>query len=320
MRSRSTDPETLLPTPLANLGSNGGPQSPEKRRAGGHSVSIEDAVHGLFPTPRASDGPKGAASAHARSAERLANGRATLPEAVALLPTPTADPDSGNGHARDLRGEVLDLLPTPNASLSGYDADPAAFEERRAAAAARYGNNGIGMPLGVAVQLLPTPTVGNGTGGNAQRGGDRADELLLPGIVVDGVEWGKYRAAVERAEAVTGIPAPAPAIPDGKGGKMRLHARFVEWMMMLLPGWVTGHGLTRQKELERLGNGVVPLQAAAATAVNLARLAEIRADIDAHNRQYWSGRWGTGRMSRDEVDRLHEAQAKRRARFLAGSA
>lgn len=38
---------TLLPTPTSNLGSNGGPQDPDKRRAGGHSVSIEDAVHGI---------------------------------------------------------------------------------------------------------------------------------------------------------------------------------------------------------------------------------------------------------------------------------
>ena len=47
----------LLPTPAANLGSNGGPQHPDKRRAGGHSVSIEDAVHGLalLPTPIAGD-------------------------------------------------------------------------------------------------------------------------------------------------------------------------------------------------------------------------------------------------------------------------
>lgn len=44
----------LLPTPTSNLGDNGGPQDPAKRRAGGHSVSIEDAVHGLslLPTPR----------------------------------------------------------------------------------------------------------------------------------------------------------------------------------------------------------------------------------------------------------------------------
>jgi len=176
---------------------------------------------------------------------------------------------------------VHELLPTPAASLNGYEADVEAFEERRAAAAARHGNNGIGVPLGVAVRMLPTPTVGNGTGGNAQRGGDRADEKLLPGIVVDAVEWGKYRQAVERAEVVTGIAAPAPAIPDGKGGKMRLHDRFVEWMMLLAPGWVTGHGLTRQKALERLGNGVVPLQAAAATATNLNRLVAYKRALEA---------------------------------------
>lgn len=49
----------LLPTPGANLGANGGPQHPDKRRAGGHSVSIEDAVHGLIPTPPVADATGG---------------------------------------------------------------------------------------------------------------------------------------------------------------------------------------------------------------------------------------------------------------------
>jgi len=34
-------------------------------------------------------------------------------------------------------------------------------------------------------RLLPTPTVGNATGGNAQRGGVRASEKLLPGLAVE---------------------------------------------------------------------------------------------------------------------------------------
>ena len=52
---------TLLPTPTSNIGQNGGPQHPAKRRAGGHSVSIEDAIHGLalLPTPKAHDGDFG---------------------------------------------------------------------------------------------------------------------------------------------------------------------------------------------------------------------------------------------------------------------
>ena len=52
----------LLPTPTANLGKNGGGQDAEKRRAGGHAVSIEDvtiSLPKLLPTPRASDGPHG---------------------------------------------------------------------------------------------------------------------------------------------------------------------------------------------------------------------------------------------------------------------
>ena len=48
----------LLPTPDASLGSRGGPQHPEKRREGGHSVGLQDAIH-LLPTPSAADGSGG---------------------------------------------------------------------------------------------------------------------------------------------------------------------------------------------------------------------------------------------------------------------
>jgi DNA (cytosine-5)-methyltransferase 1 len=42
---------------------------------------------------------------------------------------------------------------------------------------------------------------------------------------------------------------------------------FVEWMMGLPEGWVTGLGLARTAELKMLGNGVVPQQAALALTV-----------------------------------------------------
>jgi DNA (cytosine-5)-methyltransferase 1 len=44
----------------------------------------------------------------------------------------------------------------------------------------------------------------------------------------------------------------------------KMSSRFVEWMMGLPDGWVTGVGLSRTQELKMLGNGVVPQQAAAA--------------------------------------------------------
>ncbi|MFF5495736.1 DNA cytosine methyltransferase [Streptomyces aquilus] len=73
-----------------------------------------------------------------------------------------------------------------------------------------------------------------------------------------GLDWGPYAHAVARWEAVTGRPAPRPT--DDRG---RLTAEFVEWMMGLPHGHVTGvAGLSRPAQLKALGNGVVPQQAA----------------------------------------------------------
>lgn len=40
---------SLLATPQANLGSCGGSQPPQKRREGGHSVSLADQIEHLVP-------------------------------------------------------------------------------------------------------------------------------------------------------------------------------------------------------------------------------------------------------------------------------
>jgi DNA (cytosine-5)-methyltransferase 1 len=74
--------------------------------------------------------------------------------------------------------------------------------------------------------------------------------------------WGKYTAAITCWELSIGRLAPAPTIE--RNDKRRLNPRFVEWMMGLPDGWVTGHGLSAAKELKMLGNGVVPQQAHAA--------------------------------------------------------
>jgi hypothetical protein len=164
-------------------------------------------AQGLLPTPRSTDGPKGAAGVHVNSQKRLEDGKATLPEAVALMPTPIA---------RDYK----DGPEQPNVPINGY--------------------------LGRAVWETPT--------------------------VAEVTNWGKYEAAIRRTEAVTGTHAPSPTLPDGRHGKRRLAATFVEWMMLLPAGTVTGRGLTRTQELARLGNGVVPAQAATAISMLLARM------------------------------------------------
>ena len=76
------------------------------------------------------------------------------------------------------------------------------------------------------------------------------------------VDWGKYAPAIRRWESVLDRPAPAPTVE--RKDKRRLNPQFVEWMMGLPDGWVTGHGLSAAQELKMLGNGVVPQQAYAA--------------------------------------------------------
>lgn len=258
---------TLLPTPDAYAGSRGGSQHPEKRRGGGHTVSLSDVTE------------------------------------HALLPTPVTQPETGNGHARDL-GSEMKLLPTPVAQPSGNSpedhlrkkpgrevvTDLAIIAENgliptggrllpTPSVSNSHGNeaNGRGEALlpGV-VNLLPTPTVALADGGQTSRSGDRKGEMLLGGIAAEaatGTDWGTYATAIRIWEQTIGRPAPAPVRPDGKGGKPRLNPELTEWMMGWPLGWVTAAviGLTRAEQLKACGNGVVPRQAAAALLSMLAR-------------------------------------------------
>jgi len=77
------------------------------------------------------------------------------------------------------------------------------------------------------------------------------------------VSWGKYEPAIRRWEEITGRPAPAPTLPDGKDGAHRLSPWFTEWMMGLPAGWICDEtiGIKRNMQLKAAGNGVVPQQA-----------------------------------------------------------
>jgi hypothetical protein len=91
--------EELLRTPGGYAGERGGPQSAAKRKAGGHSVNLEDQVYDLLPTPVASEGERGS--------KTYSRGNPTL--RGALLPTPSVSDGSG-GHINrsgDRRGELL---------------------------------------------------------------------------------------------------------------------------------------------------------------------------------------------------------------------
>ena len=85
-----------------------------------------------------------------------------------------------------------------------------------------------------------------------------------------GSDWGKYTPVIRQWESVVNRTAPVPTIPHKD--RQRLNPVFVEWMMGLDEGHVTGHGLSFAQELKMLGNGVVPQQARAAVAQLMERI------------------------------------------------
>lgn len=70
----------LLKTPTANLGRNGAPQHPDKRRAGGHGPTLDDEVSFLLPdAPSAEDQDWGDFEPAIRRQEDVTGRRAPLP-------------------------------------------------------------------------------------------------------------------------------------------------------------------------------------------------------------------------------------------------
>nr|DAP56531.1 MAG TPA: Cytosine specific methyltransferase [Caudoviricetes sp.] len=85
------------------------------------------------------------------------------------------------------------------------------------------------------------------------------------------LRWGDAAPAILTWAMLTGH-TPPPIVGDREDYRAETTTEFVEWLMGLPPGWVTGvPGLTRNHQLKALGNGVVPAQAAAALQDLLAR-------------------------------------------------
>jgi len=190
--------------------------------------------------------------------------------AVQLMPTLTAQDSAGSGGSNEHNVTLTDavvrtemgtvpngrLLKTPTSQLAvnGGSQHP---DKRKA--------GGHGPTLADEVEhLLPTPKAGDADFGmprTSWRPPEKSTHLMTRMEYTKPAEsWGPYAAAIARWEMVLGRPAPEPTEVGPKGGR-RLSSRFVEFMMGLPEGWVTGNGLARTAELKMLGNGVVPQQA-----------------------------------------------------------
>ena len=187
------------------------------------------------------------------------------PGVSALMPTPTAS-DHKAGRHQDGTGhsltQAVQLLPTPqavNASRSSAGYGPNLHE--------------------VATALLPTPKAADGIMGLPRTSGRPPEKSTHLATRLEYTDFGDYAPAIARWEQVTGRAAPPPSTPSRRaGGKPQLSARFVEWMMGLPDGHVTGPDLDlpREHQLRLLGNGVVPQQAALAvnTLIHTAKKVE----------------------------------------------
>lgn len=171
----------------------------------------------------------------------------------ALIPTPTASDHKAGRHQQGTGmslSQAVQMLPTPQATN------------------ATASSTGYGANLHeVARELLPTPKAGDAVMGLPRTSGRPPEKSTHLATRLEYTDYGMYAPAIARWEQVLGRPAPAPTVPPTReGGRARLSTKFVEWLMGLPEGHVTGEdlGLTREQQLRLLGNGVVPQQGAAA--------------------------------------------------------
>jgi len=165
----------------------------------------------------------------------------------------------GRTSPTDLEAALL-LFPTPTATNPNEAEDIDNWLARRKRQAERGINgNGMGIPLGVAVRLLPAPTAADSRGARNSTAG----RLFWDGVHVGNTlsdiayadRFGEYAAAVERWALVFGEEPPDPTETGPKGAR-RLSADFVRWMQGFDPGWC--EGLRRASALKCFGNAVVP--------------------------------------------------------------
>lgn len=164
------------------------PNSGSNRKA--QPAGLLNQVRTLLSTPQARDG---------KGVPGKGFNQPNLARDVSLLPTPAVN-DMGAGNPND--GE-----------------QPETWLARRERVKLTANNgNGMGTPLSIAVQLLPTPSVADATGGHMTRGGARSHELLLPGVAV-AITGGTMNPQSDDGSPPSDVQHPTPP-PSGEPGAL----------------------------------------------------------------------------------------------------
>jgi DNA (cytosine-5)-methyltransferase 1 len=269
----------------------------------------------LLPTPKASDGPNGGPGM--RNGRGVADALPGV--VTQLLPTPTAQaakygstPDiHANGYGSNL-WDLPTLLSTPRATRGG-----SATETSYALGGEiDYSERPQGQVL-LSTPTAGLGEGGGQRSHRWAEGSQRThNPVELAHDLADGVmsDFGPYTAAIRRWEQVIGRAAPSPTEP-GRDGRPRLSPRFVEWMMGLPDGWVTAVGIPRSAQLKALGNGVVPQQALLALALLDGNGAAVYADDvallgtpNAHERTHTPRQVASGIQLANQIDELVNGQ------------
>lgn len=222
---------------------------PDSKGLQGHTGSggeTQAAGHGHFE-----QGTSPLANADSASSEAPNNGRQGRRDERRLQPmerggSVITDPNS-DGHGQQLHAP----------GMGGVESEAEGQPQQRQRSWSESDPRGVGDAAHTQHDGRNGATVGRSTSASQDQG-----RVQQPQGCDSATEWGKYKPAIKRWEGVLQRPAPAPTVMHKD--RQRLNPVFVEWMMGLPEGHVTGHGLSAAQELKMLGNGVVPQQAALA--------------------------------------------------------
>lgn len=291
---------TLLPTPRGTDGTKGGPN----QRGSKGDLMLPSAVHQLLPTPVVTDakGARNATSGRKEGSQHHSG--TTLTDALVRTN------QKGSHHAdtsdsvprQDLRDMREDVQPEAVQRTTGGPGALSVQAQLFAVVREHEERGDEGRPALACQETQGDELRELRYGGSSARPSHRPEpseqrprepddalRLMPPEAALAGgsseaagvqsvgcgcPEWGHYAPAIHQHELASGRIAPPPT-EVGPSGKPRLSARAVEWMMGLPAGWVTDiDDVSRASQLQMLGNGVVPQQAAAALRIMLSRASQ----------------------------------------------